>query len=504
MGIDDGDKDRSGEQLISELTLTELRRIAEEYRKSEKRYRTLVDSALVGTTVSTVKGEILYINDYGLRMLGFESLEEARAAGILSPYRHPADREILFNLLKQTGKVSNFEEKLRKKTGEPLFILNNAVLEGDVMTTIMIDITERKLAEVKIRELTDRLQAENVYLRDEVESQGSYSDIIGASDAILSTIRRTNQAASTRTTVLVTGETGTGKGIFARHIHKMSGRSDRPFVNVNCAGLPANLVESELFGRERGAFTGSTARQIGRFELANTGTIFLDEIGELVPELQAKLLKVIEEGEFERLGSPRPVKVDVRIIASTNRDLQQEIKKGRFRQDLFYRLSVFPIEIPPLRNRRSDIHLLAKAYTAKFSKKYNKDIHRFPARLMESLENYAWPGNVRELINVIERAVIVSNGPELRLAENMEAPLVETSPALDAVEQEDPCYVRYRVAREKKAHILSALRRTGWRVEGHRGAAKLLGINPSTLRTRMKKFGIIRPGSYEEPTEREK
>jgi PAS domain S-box-containing protein len=497
MGTEDEDKNRSREELINELR--ELRRIAEESRKSEKRLRALVDNALVGTTVSTAKGKILYMNNYGLRMMGFESLEEARAEGVLGPYRHPEDRETLFNLLRQTGRVANFEEELRKKTGEPLFILNNAVLEDGVMTTIMIDITDRKLAEIKIRELKDRLQAENLYLRDEIELQQSCSDIIGASDVILSTIRMANQAAGTKTTVLVTGETGTGKGIFARHIHKMSDRSDRPFVNVNCASLPANLIESELFGREKGAFTGSSARQIGRFELANTGTVFLDEIGELLPELQAKLLKVIEEGEFERLGSPRPVKVDVRIIASTNRDLREEIKKGRFRQDLYYRLNVFPVEIPPLRKRRGDISLLAKAYAAKFSQKYNKVLYRFPTKLMESLESYTWPGNVRELINVVERAVIVSNGPELRLAENMgAAPSIETSPILDVVEQEDPCYARYRAAREKRARIMSALRKTGWRVEGPRGAAKLLGVNPSTLRTRMKKFGITRPGSHEE------
>jgi formate hydrogenlyase transcriptional activator len=303
---------------------------------------------------------------------------------------------------------------------------------------------------------------------------------------------RIHKVAPTGTTVLLTGETGTGKGIFARLIHRLSDRRDKPFVNVNCAGLPTNLIESELFGREKGAFTGSTARQIGRFELANGGTIFLDEIGELHLELQAKLLKVIEDREFERLGSPHPVKVDVRVIASTNRNLEEEIKRGKFRQDLYYRLSVFPVTIPPLRHRKEDIQLLVRAYVKRFRKAYQKDIKSISKKTMEFLENYAWPGNVRELINVIERAVIVSDGPELRLAEKTDAVPVES------VREERPTLAALRetksLAEAEREHILRTLQETGWRIEGQRGAAQLLHIHPNTLRARMKKLGVKRPG----------
>ncbi len=361
------------------------------------------------------------------------------------------------------------------------------------------DITERKQAEDalkkafdEIKTLKEQLEAENTYLREEMELADGFTDIVGVSDPIKYVMHRIRQVSRSNTTVLLTGETGSGKGVFARALHEASNRKEKPFVHVNCAGLPPNLIESELFGREKGAFTGSTARQIGRFELANGGTIFLDEIGELPLELQAKLLKVIEDGEFERLGSPYPVKVDVRIIASTNRDLEEEIQKGHFRKDLFYRLSVFPITIPPLSQRREDIPLLVEFYTTRFSKRHGKMIKRIPKNTMKALETYAWPGNVRELMNVIERAVIVSDGPELRLAEKIDAlpnPLREEgSSGMELRETENLTEV-------ERKHILAALQKTGWRITGESGAAQSLGINPSTLRARMKKLGIKRPGS---------
>ena len=362
------------------------------------------------------------------------------------------------------------------------------------------DVTEQHRLEAElarafaeIKKLKDQLEAENIYLRDEIELREGFSEIVGTSDAIKSTIRKTQQVACKKTTVLLTGETGTGKGIFARFLHRESDRRDKPFVNVNCASLPANLIESELFGSEKGAFTSSIARQIGRFELANNGTIFLDEIGELPMEMQAKLLKVIEEEEFERIGSPHPIKVDVRIIAATNRDLQEEIKKGRFRQDLYFRLNIFPINIPPLKERRGDIPLLVKTYVTKFSKIHNKDIKRIPTKIMESLKNYPWPGNVRELINVIERAVIVSEGSELQLAEKIDAIPVHSiredeSPSVGSGETK-------ALAEAEREYILKALLQTGWRVEGPRGAALILDLHPNTLRARMKKLGIKRPGT---------
>ena len=340
-----------------------------------------------------------------------------------------------------------------------------------------------------IKKLKDRLEAENIYLRDEIKLKEGYGDIVGTSDPMRYAMHRLRQVAGTNATVLLTGETGTGKGIFARFLHRESNRRDKPFVNVPCAGLPANLIESELFGREKGAFTGSTARQIGRFELAHGGTIFLDEIGELPVELQAKLLRVLEDGEFERLGSPRTIKVDVRVIASTNRNLEEEINNGRFRKDLFYRLNAFPVTLPPLRQRREDIPLLVEFFAGRFSRGFGKHIEKIPTSTMKALEDYAWPGNVRELINVIERGVILAHGPTLRLAEH-----IGSLPTFDHRKQTlNEAESRKGLADMEREHILRTLEEKGWKIEGPAGAAAGLQMNPSTLRARMKKLGIKRP-----------
>jgi transcriptional regulator with GAF, ATPase, and Fis domain len=261
-------------------------------------------------------------------------------------------------------------------------------------------------------------------------------------------------------------------------------------VHVNCAGLPPNLIESELFGREKGAFTGASARQIGRFELAHGGTIYLDEIGELPLEVQAKLLKVIESGEFERLGSPRSIRVDVRIVASTNKDLEQEVNMGRFRRDLFYRLDVFPITIPPLNKRIEDIPLLVRFYLDKFRRAYKKQTTFVPEHTMKALQNYNWPGNVRELINVVERAVLVSDGPMLQLAERIDSLRIPASVEREFGE------ARESLAEMERVHILKILRETGWKIEGPVGAAATLRMKPSTLRARMKKLRIRRPNGH--------
>jgi transcriptional regulator with GAF, ATPase, and Fis domain len=284
-------------------------------------------------------------------------------------------------------------------------------------------------------------------------------------------------------TVLLIGETGTGKGVVARAIHSSSARKDRPMITVNCASLPANLIESELFGRERGAFTGADARQMGRFELADGGTIFLDEIGEMPLELQSKLLRVIQDGEFERLGNPRTIKVNVRIIAASNRNLEEEIKNGRFREDLFYRLNVFPITIPPLRQRKEDIPLLVNHFVAKFNKKIGKKIDSVSKDTLNTLQEYHWPGNVRELESVIERAIITSQGTALQVLDRFESFRKSGEPAEQDVKA---------LAELEQDHILQVLQKTGWRIEGKSGAAILLGLNPSTLRARMQKYGIVR------------
>jgi transcriptional regulator with GAF, ATPase, and Fis domain len=349
------------------------------------------------------------------------------------------------------------------------------------------EIEERKKAEaslkdafIEIKHLTERLQSENITLKQVITRGDNFDEIIGQSPAISYVFFRIDQVAPQNTTVLLLGETGCGKGMVARAIHRRSSRRDRPLITVNCAALPANLIESELFGREKGAFTGAQDRQIGRFELADGGTIFLDEIGEMPLELQVKLLRVIQDGEFERLGSPRTIKVDVRIIAASNRNLEEEITAGRFREDLFYRLSVFPITIPPLRKRTEDIPLLVNYFIAKFNKKIGRQITSVDKETLNSLQKFHWPGNVRELESAIERAVITSPGNALQVLDRFETsrkPEAQDIMALADLERD---------------HILQVLQQTGWRVQGEKGAAILLGLNPSTLRARMRKYDIRR------------
>jgi len=375
------------------------------------------------------------------------------------------------------------EQKVEERTRELIQANERLMLE----IAVRKDTEEAlRLAFKEIKELKDRLLAENVYLQHEVARKFNFGEIIGQSSAISQVFDKIEQIAPQNTTVLLQGETGCGKGVVARAIHARSLRKDRPMVTINCTALPANLIESELFGREKGAFTGANARQMGRFELADGGTIFLDEIGEMPLELQCKLLRVIQDGEFERLGSPRTIKVDVRIIAASNRNLEEEIKNGSFREDLYYRLNVFPIAIPPLRARKEDIRLLVDFFVAKFNKKIGKRIQTIPKEALEALENYDWPGNVRELESVIERATIISQGPSLRILDQFNASFKSNEPSGSDVKA---------LADLEHDHILHVLRKTNWRVEGKNGAAAILDINPSTLRARMRKLGIQRNNS---------
>ena len=355
---------------------------------------------------------------------------------------------------------------------------------------LFVNAVERSRAELALRErlkeierLKLQLEKENIYLREEIKTVQGFEKIVGKSSALQYVLFEVKQVAPTDATVLIVGETGTGKGMVAHAIHEISGRKNRPMITVNCAALPANLIESELFGREKGAFTGAHAKQVGRFEVANGGTIFLDEIGEMPLELQAKLLRVMQDGEFERLGSPWTVKVDVRVIASTSRDLKAEIRDKRFREDLYYRLNVFPISIPPLRMRADDIPLLASHFIDKYARKFGRDIHGVSKNTMNKLRMYAWPGNVRELEHVIERAVITSTEPVLRLADQL-----ENRPAESKEE-----HIK-ELADIERDHILKALRKSRWKIDGEGGAASLLGLHPSTLRFRLKKLNIKRPG----------
>ena len=330
----------------------------------------------------------------------------------------------------------------------------------------------------EIEELKQRLERENVYLQEEVRLLVEHADIVGQSAAMKKVLSQAERVAQTDSTVLLLGETGTGKELLARAIHSMSSRKDRPLVTVNCASLPPTLIESELFGREKGAYTGALTKMIGRFEIADSSTLFLDEIGELPLELQSKLLRVLEEGKFERLGSTKPLHVNVRIIAATNRDIGQEVKDGKFRKDLFYRLNVFPIVIPPLRERREDIPLLVRSVVKEFQKRMGKEIESIPKRTMQTLQSYSWPGNVRELRNLIEHAMILSKDKTLDVqVPKLRSSVTETTGNLEDVE---------------RRHMVAVLEEAGWRVAGKGGAAEVLGIKRTTLQAKMKKLGIKR------------
>jgi PAS domain S-box-containing protein len=377
--------------------------------------------------------------------------------------------------------------------GEPIYDENGECVR---IMGVLVDVTERKQAEEEIRHLKERLEAENVYLRSEVSGVHRYGELLGQSEGIRKVLQQVDQVAGTDMTVLVLGETGTGKELVARGVHGQSARRERPLVKVNCSALPGELIESELFGHEKGAFTGATARQVGRFELADGGTIFLDEVGDLPLKLQAKLLRVLQEGEFERLGSGKTIKVDARVIAATNRDLLQAAQRGRFRLDLYYRLNVYPIVLPPLRERQEDIGLLAETFLSEASRRLGRLFEPISEEVLRAFRVYHWPGNVRELQNVIERAAVLSRDRRLQLPEEWAsmsfASTTNTSAAAEPVQSADTASQEATLAELERNHILQVLHQTRWRVEGPTGAAKTLGLNASTLRSRMQKLGIKR------------
>ncbi len=360
---------------------------------------------------------------------------------------------------------------------------------------------ENAFAFKEIDALKDKLAVEKLYLEEEIRTEFSFDEIIGESAALRRALAQVELAAPASTTVLILGETGTGKEIIARAIHNLSPRRERTFVKVNCAAIPAGLLESELFGHERGAFTGALAQKIGRFEFADRGTLFLDEVGDLPLELQPKLLRVLQEQEFERLGGNRTIRVDVRVVAATNSDLTQLVAEKKFRSDLFYRLNVFPIQIPPLRERPEDVPLLVRYFVQKFSRRLNKTVEYIPAPVMEAMVNYSWPGNVRELENLIERAVLLSPGKELRVPlaefkENSAPSSFAAGPSdlprpIEAVNSSPSSPGTLDDA--QRQHIVQVLKQTQWRISGPRGAAAILGIKRTTLQARMRKLGIKRP-----------
>ena len=473
--------------------IEERKLVEESLRESEKRYFLASSAGSVGIWDWNLDTNEIYIDPMLKAFLGYEDHEIRNHIDDWGKRVHPADRErvmaeatkhlegaslhyeIEHRMLHKDGSIRWFLARgtaMRDKSGKPYRMLGTDT-----------DITERKQAEealrksyTEIEQLKDRLQAESEYLRAEIKLAHSHGEIVGESEAINKVFLQVEQVAPTESSVLITGETGTGKELVARAIHNLSKRKDRVMVKVDCASLPSALVESELFGRQKGAYTGALTSQVGRFAVADGSSIFLDEIGELSPGLQVKLLRVIQEGEFERLGSPKTIRVNVRVIAATNRDLSAEVRKGNFREDLYYRLNVFHIEAPPLRERLDDIPLLVWTFANEFAEKMGKKIQTVPKKTMEALQRYHWPGNVRELRNVIEHAVIIS-----------------TSDMLKVKLPQDPRGVTSRILTLKDAerqHITKVLDRTNWRIKGPHGAAELLGLKPSTLYTKMNKLGI--------------
>ncbi|MHB8903133.1 MAG: sigma-54 interaction domain-containing protein, partial [Thermoguttaceae bacterium] len=385
--------------------------------------------------------------------------------------------------LKAGGKILGFLTFafLQKHCSWPADMVSRLQMIGEVFANALL----RKRSEESLRAalaeneaLRARLEQENLYLREQVVLKHHHGRIIGQSDALKRVLSEAEQVAATDAPVLLLGETGTGKELLAQTIHALSRRKRRPMVIVNCASLPATLVESEMFGREAGAYTGAASAQVGRFAVADGSTLFLDEIGEFPVELQAKLLRVLQDGRFERLGSPQTVTVDVRIIAASNRDLEKAVQEGKFRSDLYHRLNVFPLRLPPLRDRREDIPPLVWAFVEAFGRRMGKRIKSIPRKTFEQLQSYSWPGNVRELSNVIERAMILATGNSLRV----ELPLGARVAAA----------CRMTLQESERAQIVHTLQETGWRIRGALGAAQMLGLKPTTLEARMAKLGIKR------------
>ena len=500
-------------QIELEMQNDELRRIQGELEKTRDRYSELYDFAPSGYATLSEKGLILEANLTCAILLGSE-----RSLLLGKPFSRfiakDAQNDYYFFLrnLLETKAPQACELKLKRESSEPVLARLDCIVKKDAVGRVLnilaaiTDITERKkmdkelqkahdkleqqveerTAELRralseIKAMKDQLEAENIYFRNENKMRHRFENIIGQSDGLKYVLYRAEQVAPMNTTILILGETGTGKELIAAAIHGMSPRKDRPMISVNCAALPANLIESELFGREKGAFTGADTRQVGRFEVANGTTLCLDEVGELPLEIQAKLLRVVQHNEFERLGSSHTIKVDVRIVATTNRNLEEEVRKGRFRQDLYYRFNVFPITIPPLRQRKADIPPMVQAFVKRYASKFRKQITSIPDATLKALQDYPWPGNVRELESIIERAVILCPGPVFQLADTLSPP--HLSSEMRTLEETE------------RNQILKVLSETRWLIEGKDGAAAILGLHPSTLRARLHKLGIVRPGT---------
>jgi PAS domain S-box-containing protein len=482
-------------QLVAEVFANAIARARSDraLRESEARLQLTADSAGAGLWVLAVETGRIWATAKMRELLHFVPEGELDFGSFLNAI-HPEDRDVVRQGVQQalqTRTGLRIEYRIVLPDGSLRWIATRGSSpcdpsgEPDRLMGVSVDVTELKRAEEQLRRtleevqrLRDQLQQQNVYLQQEVKLLHGHTRIVGQSQALKRVLAQAEQVAPTGSTVLLMGETGTGKELIASAIHELSPRRDQAMVRVNCSAIPTPLIESELFGREKGAYTGALSKQIGRFELANGSTLFLDEIGDLPSDVQVKLLRVLEDRKIERLGSPRSIPVDVRIIAATNHDLEEAVREGRFREDLYYRLNVFPITVPPLRERREDIPALVSALVGEFGTALGKKIESVARESMDALQRYNWPGNVRELRNVIERAMIVAKGPKLWI-----------EPPGKAAATQTPRLAMKEVERE---HVRRVLEMTGWRVRGRNGAAEMLGVKPTTLESRMAKLGIRR------------
>jgi len=511
---------RTGEEFPLELTLSSWkenqqpffsgiirdisqRKAAEEaLRKSEEKYRTIFKQAVEGIYQTTPQGTFLNANPALSHLLGYESTQALMEAvtDIGSQfYVDPQRRTEFCQLMEQGDVITDFESQVYRQDGTTMWISENARLVRNAEGVpqwyegFVVDISARKEAE-QLLEATNRLQAENMYLQEEVMEARSFGDLVGKSPALANVIRQIDLVAPTEATVLILGESGTGKELVAREIHKRSHRKDQPLIRVNCASIPKELYESEFFGHVKGAFTGAVKDRAGRFEAADGGTLFLDEVGEIPVDLQSKFLRVLQEQQYERVGEERTRKVDVRIIAATNRDLKKDVEAGHFRQDLYYRLHVFPLEMVPLRERKEDIPLLAEHLLALAAKRLNFPKPRLTKALVAKLQRYDWPGNIRELQNVIERSLIVSEQQELQF--DLPQPTTGRSflraSASSSEWGEAAIMTEQEMRQRERSNTIAALRKSDWKIYGAGGAAELLGIKPTTLVARIKKMGIQR------------
>ena len=488
------------ERTVQERT-AQLSETVDKLRETELRYRTVADFTYDWEYWANLDGTLQYVSPSCERISGFSSQEFMENPSLNREIVIPEDQDIWkkhFHDSRNESKATEIQFRIRHRDGSTRWIEHTCQpVIGDQRELLGFrasnrDITHRKEVEIalqnaysEITEMKKQLEADQTYLLEEIKLMHDYEHIIGESEMFKYVMYRLEQIAPTDTTVLILGESGTGKELIARAIHHGSKRKDRPLIKVDCAALPENLIESELFGHEKGAFTGAFEKRIGRFELANGGTIFLDEIGEMPLLLQQKLLRVLQDGSFERLGSSKVRHTDVRVIAATNRNLEEDVGEERFRKDLWYRLNVFPLSIPPLRDRVDDIPILVSSIISKVQRRLGKHIKTVPANIMNNLITHPWPGNVRELENVIEGAVIVTTGDTLRLSAPLKAPKSD---------HRTPHNIPMKSLSEmEKEHILEALNKTNWNITGKGGASELLGLNPSTLRGRMRKHGIHRP-----------